>query len=157
MTGRTDRASRLVRASPEAVSGAFLDPRLLMAWLPPKGMTGRTLLFEPWQGGRYRIELRYESAAPPGGVGKSGARSDISAGRFLALEPGRKIVQSVQFESEGPAFAGEMILTWTFEPAGEGTNVIVTAECVPPGISAEDHAAGLASSLANLADLVEAG
>ncbi|HYJ29678.1 MAG TPA: SRPBCC domain-containing protein, partial [Allosphingosinicella sp.] len=85
------------------------------------------------------------------GTGKTTAKSDISAGRFLALERGRRVVQSVAFESEDPAFAGEMIMTWSLDPASGGTNVTVTAENVPAGISAEDHAAGLASSLDNLA------
>lgn len=152
--GRTDTASRLIAASPDSVFPALVDPGKLMAWLPPDGMTGRALLFEPWEGGRYRIELRYEEAGEPGGAGKSTARSDISAGRFLALEPGKRIVQSVAFESDDPAFAGEMIMTWLLDPAPGGTKVTVTAENVPAGISAEDHAAGLASSLENLARFV---
>ena len=36
-----------------------------------------------------------------------------------------------------------------------GTRVVITADDVPNGISAEDHATGLASSLANLARHVE--
>ena len=87
--GRTDTASRLIPASADAITRALLDPGALMAWLPPEGMTGRALLFEPWQGGRYRIELRHEGE----GAGKTTARSDITSGRFLALEPGRRIVQ----------------------------------------------------------------
>jgi hypothetical protein len=38
---------------------------------------------------------------------------------------------------------------------GAGTRVEFRADDVPPGISAEDHAAGLNSSLANLARYVE--
>lgn len=34
---------------------------------------------------------------------------------------------------------------------GEGTQVEIRAENVPPGVSPEDHAVGLASSLNNLA------
>jgi uncharacterized protein YndB with AHSA1/START domain len=154
MTGRTDTATRLIHASPDAIYRAFADARLMMAWLPPEGMRGRALLFEPWEGGRYRIELTYETAMAPGGAGKTTGRTDISSGRFLALEPGRCIVQSVEFESDNAAFAGEMIVTWALEPTGEGTKVIVTAENVPSGVSAEDHAAGLASSLENLARFV---
>lgn len=45
-------------------------------------------------------------------------------------------------------------MTWLFEPAPDGTNVTITAENVPAGISAEDHAAGLASTLENLASFV---
>ena len=40
-------------------------------------------------------------------------------------------------------------------PAAEGTEVTVVCSGVPSGISAEDHAAGIASSLANLAAFVE--
>jgi hypothetical protein len=49
-----------------------------------------------------------------------------------------------------------MVMTWTLGPAAGGTLVTLTAENVPPGISAEDHSAGLASSLENLARFVEA-
>ena len=130
----------------DAIYAALVDPEALMAWLPPEGMTGRALLFEPWQGGRYRIELAHQA----GGAGKTTARTDISSGRFLVLEPGRRVVQSVEFESGDPAFAGEMIMIWTLDPAPGGTRVTIIAENVPAGISAEDHAAGLSSSLDNL-------
>jgi uncharacterized protein YndB with AHSA1/START domain len=152
---RTDAASRLIAASPDVIYRALVDPAALMAWLPPKGMSGRALLFEPWEGGRYRIALRYDSAAAPGGKGKSDAHSDISAGRFLALDPGKRVVQSATFESDDPRYSGEMIVTWSLGAATDGTLVTVTAENVPPGISAEDHAAGLASSLENLARYIE--
>ena len=145
--GRTDTASRLVAALPDAVYAALIDPDALIAWLPPAGMSGRVLLFEPWEGGRYRIELRY---AEPG-AGKTDAGSDISAGRFLALEPGRRLVQSVEFETDDLRFAGTMVMTWSLEPATGGTTVTVTAQNVPAGISARDHEAGLSSSLDNLA------
>ena len=85
MAGRTDTATRLIHASPDAIYGAFVDAKLLMAWLPPEGMSGRALLFEPWEGGRYRIELTYETNMAPGGAGKTTDRTDLSAGRLLVL------------------------------------------------------------------------
>lgn len=154
MSGRTDTASRLVPASAEAVYDAFLDPEALMAWLPPAGMSGRALLFEPWQGGRYRIELALEGEAH-GQSGKTTERTDVTGGRFVELNPGRRIVQTVEFESDDPAFAGTMVMSWALDPAAEGTWVTVTAESVPSGISAQDHADGLASSLENLARFLE--
>jgi uncharacterized protein YndB with AHSA1/START domain len=153
---RTDTATRLIKASPEAIYDAFVDPGALMAWLPPKGMSGRCLQFEPWQGGRYRIELKLEGEGHEAS-GKTTERTDVTAGRFLALVPGERIVQSVEFESADPAFAGTMIMTWSLDRAPEGAKVTVTAGNVPSGISAEDHATGLASSLDNLAGYVESG
>jgi uncharacterized protein YndB with AHSA1/START domain len=153
MTGRTDTATRFIQASPEAIYRAFVDEDALMAWLPPKGMSGRLLLFEPRKGGRYRIELSLEGEGHKV-AGKTTERSDITFGRFLALEPGRRIVQSVEFDSADPAFAGTMVMTWTLGPVPGGTSVTVTAQNVPSGISAEDHATGLASSLDNLACFV---
>ncbi len=152
--GRTDSATRLVRASPEAVYRAFVDPSALMAWLPPEGMSGRALLLEPWPGGRYRIELRLEGGGHEVG-GKTTERTDVTSGRFLEVVPGRRIVQSVEFESADPAFAGTMEMVWELDPAAAATTVTVIARNVPSGISARDHAAGLASSLENLARFVE--
>nr|WP_165373840.1 MULTISPECIES: SRPBCC domain-containing protein [Sorangium] len=150
--GRTDTASLVVAARPDAVYRAFADPDALITWLPPEGMTGRVLDYDFREGGRYRIELTYEEAAPSGG-GKTTERTDVSAGRFLSLEPGKRIVQSVEFESSDASFAGagEMMMTWSFEPLPAGTRITITAENVPPGISQADHDAGLRSSLENLA------
>jgi hypothetical protein len=44
-----------------------------------------------------------------------------------------------------------MTMTWEITAAGAGTRVDIVAEDVPDGITAQDHAAGLSSSLANLA------
>lgn len=124
-----------------------------MRWLPPSTMTGRALEYDFREGGRYRIALTYDEAAPAG-AGKTEGRTDVSNGRFLAIEPGRRIVQSVEFESTDAAFAGEMLLSWLFEPTAAGTKVTIKAENVPAGISQTDHDAGLRSSLENLAKFV---
>jgi hypothetical protein len=57
--------------------------------------------------------------------------------------------------SDDPAFAGTMVMTWTITAVGAATRVDIAAEDVPDGISAADHAAGLTSSLANLAAHLE--
>jgi uncharacterized protein YndB with AHSA1/START domain len=149
--GRTDTASRLVAASPDAVYRAFSTAEVLMAWLPPGGMSGRALAYDFREGGRYRIELTYDAAARPG-VGKTTARSDVTTGRFVTLQPARRIVQTVEFESNDSAFGGQMQMTWSFDAAPEGTRVTITAENVPPGISKADHDEGLRASLENLAN-----
>lgn len=113
-------------------------------------MNGRVLEYDFREGGRYRIELTYRDASPSTG-GKTTGRSDISSGRFLTLDAGRRVVQSVEFESADASFAGVMTMTWTFERVPSGTRVTITADEVPAAISKADHDAGLRSSLDNLA------
>lgn len=121
-----------------------------MAWLPPDHMKGRALEYDFRQGGRYRIELTYGENAGPNS-GKTTGNTDISAGCFVSLEPGKRIVQTVEFESTDPSITGEMVMTWSFEAVQSGTRVTITAENVPPGINQSDHDDGLRSSLQNLA------
>jgi len=148
--GRRDMASLIVKADPDIIWRAFADPESLMAWLPPGRMTGRALEYDFREGGRYRIELTYDESAGSS-AGKTTARTDISTGRFLSLDPGQCVVQTVEFESDDASFAGEMLMTWSFEPVIGGTRVTITADNVPPGISRADHDAGLRGSLENLA------
>lgn len=153
MAGRTDVGRRIVHATPQAIYDAFIDPDAQARWLPPDGMTGRFDCFEPCPGGRYRMTLVYTGRHA--NAGKSSADTDVVEGRFVELIPGERIVQTADFESDDPAFAGTMTMTWALRAVPDGTEVTITASDVPPGISAEDHAAGLASTLANLAAFVE--
>ena len=150
---RTDRASRVIAASPERVWAALIDPGALLAWLPPGGMTGRFERFDARPGGSDRMVLTYADAS--GAPGKATADSDIAEARFVDIVPGERVVQAVEFVSDDPAYAGTMIMTWEITATSAGTRVTIVAKDVPDGISAEDHAAGLASSLTNLAAYVE--
>jgi hypothetical protein len=48
-----------------------------------------------------------------------------------------------------------MTMTWEFTAVDAGTRVDIRADDVPDGIPAEDHAAGLSSSLAKLTAYLE--
>ncbi|MEQ4301213.1 SRPBCC family protein [Plantactinospora sp. B6F1] len=143
----------MIAAPPDRVYDALVDPDVLAVWLPPDGMSGRFERFEPRPGGSYRMILTYAdaSAAP----GKATADSDIVEATFVELVPGVRVVQEVNFVSDDPSYAGTMTMTWEVAAADHGTEVTFRADGVPPGISAQDHAAGLASSLANLAAYLE--
>ena len=151
---RTDSAARVVAAPPARVYAAFVDAEALTAWLPPEGMTARFERFDPRPGGSYRLVLSYTDAATASG-GKATPGSDVVEARYVALVPDVRVVQAVDFPSDDPAFAGTMTMTWEVRAVEGGTRVEITADDVPDGISAEDHAQGLASSLANLARYVE--
>lgn len=150
---RTDRASRVVRAAPESIYRVLLDPSALVKWLPPKGMRARLEFFEPRVGGRYRMILAYEEKQES--RGKTSENEDVVAATFVELVPNERVVQRVEFESEDPAFADPMKMTWSLTAAAEGTDVTIVCEDVPEGIAKEDHDAGLKSTLENLAAFVE--
>ena len=150
---RTDTGSRVIAAPPERVFAALVDPEALTTWLPPDGMRARFERFDARPGGSYRMVLTYDDAtAAPG---KASADSDIVEARFVEITPGVRVVQAVDFVADDPAYAGTMTMTWELTAVDGGTRVEIRADDVPAGISAEDHAAGLASSLANLAAYLE--
>lgn len=150
---RVDAASRFVAAEPAEVFRAFVDPALLLAWLPPDGMSGRFEEFDPEAG--YRLVLHYDEA--PEGGGKASVDEDVVVVRRVRVEAPEVIVEEVDFPSDDPAFAGTMTMTWVFTEGDGGTYVDIEATDVPSGIDPDDHAVGLASSLANLAHLLEDG
>jgi uncharacterized protein YndB with AHSA1/START domain len=149
---RTDRASRVVDAPVARVFDALVDREALEAWLPPGGMTARFEHFDPTPGGSYRLVLTYSDPTTPGG--KASADSDIVDVRYVDIVANDRVVQAVDFVSDDPAFAGTMTMTWAVRAVDGGTRVEITADDVPDGIAADDHAAGLTSSLDNLASYV---
>ena len=150
---RTDTASRVIAAAIERVYSALVDPEALVVWLPPNGMTGRFERFDARPGGSYRMVLTYADASTA--RGKATADSDIVEARIIDIVPGVRVVQAVDFVSDQPGYGGTMNMTWEVAPVENGTRVEIRADNVPAAISAEDHAAGLASSLANLAAYLE--
>lgn len=154
MLQRTDTASRSVAAPPGTVYQALTDPAALVQWLPPQGMTGVMHSFDPRPGGQFSMTLTYlepDPAAP----GKSGGDRDVIAARFAELLPGERVVWLVEFESDDSAFAGVMRMSWLLRAKDGGTEVVIVADDVPPGISPHDHEMGMRSSLENLAAFLE--
>ncbi|MYL42168.1 SRPBCC domain-containing protein [Virgibacillus salexigens] len=150
---RIDSASRVIMASPQTIYQSFINPEALVSWLPPKGMAGHIDMFDPREGGAYRVTLTYEM--DHSNSGKTSENTDVAQGKFLELVPDKRIVQSVTFDSEDPEFSGEMTQKWFLETISEGTKVTIVCENVPEGIRKEDHDAGLMSTLENLAIFTE--
>jgi uncharacterized protein YndB with AHSA1/START domain len=116
-------------------------------------MKARFERFDARPGGSYRMVLTYADAST--NPGKTTADSDVVEARYVDIVPGVRVVQEVTFVADDPDLAGTMTMTWEVTATDDGTRMDIRAEQVPDGISAEDHAAGLASSLANLAGYVE--
>jgi len=116
-------------------------------------MTASFERFDPRAGGSYRLVLTYSDAS--GAPGKAAPEADVVEVRYVDIVPDHRVVQAVDFVSDDPAFAGTMTMTWEVTAVEGGTRVDIVADDVPDGISAADHATGLASSLANLAEHFE--
>ncbi len=150
---RTDTASRVIAAPVDRTYAALVDPEALLAWLPPTGMSASFERFDLRLGGSYRMVLTYADAT--NAPGKTTESSDVVEARFTDLVPDERVAQAVDFVSDDPDLAGTMSMTWTVTAAEGGTRVELRADDVPPGISAHDHAEGMASSLENLAAYLE--
>ena len=149
MEVRIDTASRVIAASPRAVYAALVSEDARRTWLPPTGMTARFDRYDARPGGGYRMVLVYTDASEA--PGKSTASEDVVEATFVELVPDTRVVEAIEFSSDDPRFAGTMTMTWSLTPDGTGTRVTIEARDVPTGITPEDHAAGMGSSLANLA------
>jgi uncharacterized protein YndB with AHSA1/START domain len=90
------RTSRVIRARPEELYAAFLDPTALVDWLPPAEMTGEIHEFDARVGGGYRMSLFH----PPNERsfrGKTSDREHMLNVRFVDLAPPQRIVEAVTF------------------------------------------------------------
>lgn len=152
--GARSSTSMVIRARPDELYAAFVDPAILVAWLPPARMTGHIHEFDARVGGGYRMSLFY----PPDDRtfrGKTSDGEDMVHVRFVELTPPRRIVEAVDFVTTDPAFRGEMTLTATFDAVPGGTEVTLIFENLPSGLRPEDNEAGSRASLEQLAHLLE--
>lgn len=150
----TQIVSRRIKATPEAVYAAFMDPGVLVTWLAPGEMTGKVHAFDGHVGGGYEISLFYPDS-DPSHRGKTTAHEDRVSVHFLELVPGQKIVEAVSFHSDDPALKDVMTITIAFVAVDGGTEVAFQFEDLPPGVRPEDNEAGARQSLDQLARLFD--
>jgi uncharacterized protein YndB with AHSA1/START domain len=93
---RSTRISRHINAPRAAVYRALLDPKAIVKWRVPDGMTSQVQEFDAREGGTYRISLTYSD---PSATGKTTAHTDTYHGRFVKLLPNQKVVEVNEFET----------------------------------------------------------
>ena len=133
---------------------ALLDAEAVATWMVPDGMSSRVHVFEPREGGVFRISLTYDA---PTGTGKTTSNTDTFHGRFVELVPDERVVEVVEFETGDPGMRGEMTISMTLAEVDGGTEISAVHDRLPPGLSAADNELGWRMSLDKLAALVEAG
>lgn len=97
--------------------------------------------------------LRYPDASAS--QGKTTPDTDVVEARFIDIVPDVKVAYAVDFVSDDRAYASTMVMTWEVTAVEGGTRIDITANNVPDVVPVEDHAAGMGSSLAKLAEHLE--
>jgi uncharacterized protein YndB with AHSA1/START domain len=140
----TIRLHRVLRASPEVVYKAFLDPDATVKWLPPNGYTGRVHHSDATVGGSYETSFTNFATGETVRFG----------GSYLELVPHERMRFTDRFSD--PGLPGEIQVTVTLKKVAMGTELNIVQEGVPDVIPAEACYTGWQESLSLLALLVEA-
>jgi len=140
----TIRLHRVLRATPERIYRAFLDPDAMVKWLPPNGFTGKVHEMDAKVGGGHKMSFTNFSTG----------NSHSFGGKYLELVPNERIRYTDTFDNAN--LPGEMQVTVTLKAVSCGTELNVTQEGVPDVIPAEACYLGWQESLVLLAKLVEA-
>jgi len=144
MSTGTVRLHRVLRAPPERVYRAFVDPDAMAKWLPPNGFTGRVHHIDAKVGGSYKMSFSNFSTG----------RSHAFGGEYLELVPNERLRYTDKFDD--PNLPGQMTTTVTLAKVSCGTELNVVQEGIPDAIPTEACYLGWQESLALLAKLVEA-
>ena len=139
----TIRLHRVLRATPERVYRAFIDPDAMVKWVPPNGFTGKVHSMDARVGGTYRMSFTNFTTGTSHSFG----------GKYVELVPHERIRYTDAFDD--PNLPGEMNVTILLAPVSCGTELSITQEGVPDVIPAEACYLGWQESLTLLAKLVE--
>lgn len=137
------RLHRIIRAPPERVYKAFLDPDAMVKWLPPHGFTAKVHAMDPKVGGTHRMSFTNFSTG----------KSHSFGGKYLELTPYSRIRYTDAFDD--PSLPGQMTTTIELRPVISGTEVSITQEGIPAQVPGEFATMGWQESLDQLKALVE--
>jgi uncharacterized protein YndB with AHSA1/START domain len=133
----------VIRAKPEKLYRAFLEPEALAKWLPPYGFTCTVHHLDAVVGGSFRMSFRNFSTGHAHAFG----------GEYLELVPNQLIRYTDRFEDSN--LPGELRVTVQLSEVSCGTELTVLQEGIPEMIPLEMCYLGWQESLAQFATLVE--
>lgn len=143
MAGNTVRLHRVLRAPPERVYRAFLNPEAMAKWIPPNGFTCTVHHMDAKVGGTFRMSFTNFTTE----------QSHSFGGEYLELVPGRLLRYTDRFDD--PNLPGVIQVTVTLKPVSCGTDLGIVQEGIPEVIPVEMCYLGWQESLVALAKLVE--
>ena len=116
MSTSTIRLYRVLRATPERVYRAFLDPDAMSKWLPPNGFTGKVHQMEARVGGKHKMSFTNFTTG----------KSHSFGGEYLELVPHERVRYTDRFDD--PNLPGEMQITVTLKKVSVVTELNIVQE-----------------------------
>ena len=136
---------RVLKAPPQRVYKAFLDPAALCKWIAPAGYTCTVHRLDAKVGGLFKMSFtEFDSGG-----------SNSFGGTYLELVPHEKLVYTDVFDD--PNLKGEIKVTVVLKKVMCGTDLSITQAGVPDVIPEEMCHLGWQDSLKQLAQFVEMG
>jgi uncharacterized protein YndB with AHSA1/START domain len=139
----TIRLHRVLKAPPERVYRAFLDPAAMCKWLPPYGFTCTVEHMDARVGGSHRASFTNFTTG----------NSHSFGGTYVELKPNELIRYTDKFDD--PNLPGEMAVTVRFTKVLCGTELDIEQAGIPDVIPTEMCYLGWQESLLQLARLVD--
>lgn len=139
----TIRLHRVLKAPPERVYRAFLDPAAMCKWLPPYGFTCTVHHVDARVGGTHKASFTNFTTG----------KSHSFGGTYVELKPNELIRYTDKFDD--PNLPGEMRVTVELKKVLCGTDLIIEQAGVPDVIPVEMCYLGWQESLVQLARLVD--
>jgi len=139
----TVKFHRVLRATPDRLFRAFIDPEAMVKWLPPHGFTAKMHHMDARVGGSYKMSFKNFTTG----------ESHSFGGKFLEFVPNERLRYTDLFDD--PNLPGEMVTTVTIKAVSVGVELNIVQEGIPDAIPAEGCYLGWQDSLTLLAQLVE--
>src|SRR5688572_21656696 len=143
MATHTVKLHRVIKAPPERVYRAFVEPEAMVRWLPPYGFTCKVDRIDVKVGGKYHASF----------TNFSSGKSHAFGGEYREVVPNERLRYSDRFDD--PNLPGEMDTTVALRKVSTGTELTITQSGIPEVIPAEMCYLGWQESLEQLAKLVE--
>ena len=135
--------SRVLKADPQTVFGAWTEPEQLMRWSAPEGLKVTSADVDLSIGGRYHIRM----TSPEG-------PEHNAVGVYREIERPKRLVYTWSWE-EKEHDVGETLVTVEFNPIGnDSTEVVLTHDLFPSEEAKGSHESGWTSVLNRLEALL---
>ena len=142
-TTNTIHLHRVIRAKPERIYRAFIDPDAMVKWLPPHGFIGKV----------HHMDARVDHGYHMSFINFSTGNSHSFSGKYIELLPYKQIRYENKFDD--PHLPGEMLVTVSLREVVCGSELTITQEGVPSVIPLELCYLGWQESLTLMSYIVE--